>query len=368
MKDRKGIERHDVKDPVHGTALWQITDYPAHNIQPYYDIDSWSPDGRKIVFGAAYEKDVALHEPYMYTNDKGNLLTYDTETGEIEWIAGGLGFNSHTGVFPIWTPDGKHIVCGDTVRSEASNRRLNIFDAASHKLIRREEGLHPRQVSPDGKHILCLGDEGISLYDFASGEHRILYSFPQIIAHLPVYNAARAQLAEVAHTKWNYDGTRFLFRFSFSPGEYIKSLFVADIDGGRLIRINSATPRFHHPSWVPGENRLLLGDWDANGDPHHYLVDYDGRNYQQISKHKLAGHPNFNRARTQIVTDNYKGELGQNILLYDLDKDVVEPLASFTVNFVRSNAHPSWNHDGTQILYHSDHTGYSQLYVIPLGK
>ncbi|MDR1539322.1 MAG: hypothetical protein LBU32_15255 [Clostridiales bacterium] len=370
MKERSGrIEKKIAKDPIFGTTLWQLTDYEAHHIHPYYDIDSWSPDGKKIVFSAAYDKDVAFSDPYMYTPDQGNLLTYDTETDKIEWLADGLGFNSHTGVFPFWTPDGKCIVCGESVKTAAADRSIKIFDAASHKLVKQVDGLHPRQMSPDGTRILCQSDIGVVLYDFATGNQRVLYSFTQIISHLPVYDGSYAEQAVVANLKWNHDGTRFLFRFSFKPGEYMKSLYVGEADGSKLTRLDGPTLKFHHPSWVPRENRILFGDWDANGEPHIFHIDFDGKNCNQISKRHLHGHPIYNPAGTQIITDNYKGEeYGRSILLYDLKSDTVRQIASFTVNFVRSNAHPVWNHDGTQILYHSDHTGHSQLYIIPLAE
>ncbi|MCL2640873.1 MAG: hypothetical protein FWD53_08520, partial [Phycisphaerales bacterium] len=165
--------------------------------------------------------------------------------------------------------------------------------------------------------------------------------------------------------------TKFLMRFSSMPipPELIKHLLVANIDGTGLTRLNTPTQRWHHPSWMPGGNSILFCDRDQNNNDRFHRIDCDNRNLQRITDHPLRGHPIASPNGKYIVTDeNHNKAMGLGIYLLDLAADKYEMLASITVNFKRSNAHPVWNHDSEQILYHSDHTGFSNLYLIDLHE
>jgi Tol biopolymer transport system component len=168
-----------------------------------------------------------------------------------------------------------------------------------------------------------------------------------------------------------------LIRFNFTPGEYMKSLFVASADGTELRRLEGVGHKFHHHSWHPDGNRIIYGDLDEKGEFKLFLIDADGGNRRRVSETRLAGHPSVSPDGRTIVTDNYAGEFpdeskgdvfGDCLLLVDAATGEVEQLAGIRGKMKWLHAHPSWSRDGSQILYHSDHTGMSQIYVMPIDQ
>jgi len=368
MKKRSGVERERVKDPVTGRSIWRLTAVSgAHDIQPYYDIDSWSPDRSKIIFSSAEEgtmRDGSIGGSQAMLSDEGHIYTLDVKTGEIKWLIGNQPYDSHTGCYPIWHPSGRWMLFGSGLRGE-DNLHMIVIDLATMK-SELFKGLRPRQVSPDGKSVLCLCDEGVSLFDFENKTSKIILKFSDCVKLIPEKNPPEGAAWAVQNLKYNQDGTKFIMRFSSIPVT-VKHLMTANIDGTGLLRLDTPSYKWHHHSWLPDRQNILFGDRDANGTPHLYQIGSDNRNLKMVSAHKLAGHPIASPDGKKIVTDDYSNDKKDcGIMLLDLETDRLEKLASFTVNFKRSNAHPVWSHDGTQILYHSDHTGFSNLYLIDL--
>jgi Tol biopolymer transport system component len=337
-----------------------------HDIQPYYDIDSWSPDGGKIIFSSAsqeslYDKGAMLH------SDNGSIYTLDTGTGEVRWVIGGRRWNSHTGCFPIWHPDGQYMLFGS---DDYYQFRMSIVDL---KTMRTEEydGLEPRQISSDGKKVLCLSVDSIRIFDFETRTQKVLIPFERLVDAIPEKAPPEGERWIIRHLKFNKDNSKFLMRFS-TMTESIKHLLVADIDGASVIKMDAVTQagdRWHHPSWLPDGKSILFGHRALDGTNRLYQIGCDNTGRKLVSGHPLGGHPISSPDGRFIVTDDYDStKTNTSILLLDRSADTVEKLASFTVNLKRSNAHPSWNHDGTQILYHSDPGGFSNLYLIDLKE
>jgi len=353
LEQRSGCEKSVVKDPETGRTIWRMTNFKAHDIQPYYDINPWSPDGEKIVFSSAYPDDLVDSGKIMVT-DKGHLFIMDADGSNLEWLTGNGSYNSHTGCFPVWSADGEKII----YHVKAGTCIIDI----STKTKEIIEGVRVRQLSPDGTKIVCGGNEGVIIVALNTFERKTIVSMSDLIDKLPEYDEEKAHNPVAANLKWSPDGTMLILRFSFSPGEYMKSLLVFNADGSDLKRIEAASHRFHHHSWHPDGERILFGDRNEKGEPRLYFVNQDGANKQAVCEKPLGGHPCLNPDGTKIVTDGSK--YGQRVILVDVATGELEQLASYTTNLKRSNAHPVWNQDGTQIMYHSDHTGTSQIYVI----
>jgi Tol biopolymer transport system component len=365
MKNRGGIEREPVKDPVTGRNIWRLTNKAgAHDIQPYYDIDSWSPDGSKIIFSSAAVENLR-DTGAMMVSDEGHIYTLDTKTGEIRWVIGNQHFDSHTGCFPVWHPSGRWMLFGSG-NYEMNDLHMSIIDLETMKSEEYND-LCPRQISPDGSSVLCFSPEGVRLFDFETRTSKVILTFAQCVDIIPEKVPPEGTIWTIRNLKYNQDGTMFILRFSSQP-QVVKYLMVANIDGTGLTKLNTPSHKWHHHSWLPGSRSVLFGD-RVDGVSYLYRIDIDNSNLRLISKHPLAGHPLASPDGRRIVTDENKDtKKGLGIYLLDLVADTVERVASITVNLKRSNAHPVWNHEGTQILYHSDHMGYSNLYLIDLNN
>ncbi len=143
----------------------------------------------------------------------------------------------------------------------------------------------------------------------------------------------------------------------------MKSLFVLNCDGSGLKRMHLVTPAFGHHSWHPAGTHILYCDRSEVGpSPIYYLIDRDGLSRRTLYTKRLGSHPLFNPTGTEIVDFG-----GGWIWRLNVDTGETEKLASYTQNLHSGlHPHPSWSPDGSQVIYHSDHSGTSQIYVIPL--
>ena len=81
MRSRSGIEKELVKDPVTGRSIWRLTNINgAHDIQPYYDIDSWSPDRSKIIFSSAAVESLR-EDGEMMVSERGTSILWMLKQG-----------------------------------------------------------------------------------------------------------------------------------------------------------------------------------------------------------------------------------------------------------------------------------------------
>lgn len=289
-----------------------MTAFPAHDIQPYYDICPWSPDGSKIVFSSAMPDDLTDTGGIMTTR-QGHLFMMDDDGSNIERLVGEAPFDSHTGAFPVWTPDGATVVYGNGMKPSCVHL-LNVGD----RTVRTVEGLQPRQVSPDGTKLLCQSPDGVEVLFMDDLHREVVLTFDRLLDAIPPYDADLASNPTACSLKWSPDGTRFLLRFSFSPGEYMKSLFVASADGSQLRRIDRASTSFHHHSWHPDGERILYGDYDRPDEPRYYFIDREGRERVEITGELILSHPFLNPEATKIISDNYHEKLGHRILEIDV--------------------------------------------------
>ena len=105
---------------------------------------SWSPDGKHIA----------------YTVDDGSgydVATIDVDTGQERILTGQTAV--HT-IFPLWTPDGEHVVfASGIVRADGSGLR-----------IYEDGGCSSMEPSPDGRFVACLTEDRLLLWPVDGGE------------------------------------------------------------------------------------------------------------------------------------------------------------------------------------------------------
>ncbi|MFO7870441.1 MAG: hypothetical protein R6V03_03300 [Kiritimatiellia bacterium] len=372
---RRGCEKTIERDPKTGREIWRMTGFAAHDVHTYYDACSWSPDGSRIAFTSILPGDVVPDK--LDSTPKGVLFVMDADGGNIECARENVAFELHTGCLPIWKDNRTIVHRGKTTDG---SRYTGIVDTGTGK-SRDVPGMLGRFLSPDGSKLICQSEEShtsdkqkaivvdlddLTCRDLVSSDElgeALLETFNRA-DRMPGVDAKRMVNPQVANLKWSPNGSRIMLRFNYMPGQYMKSLFVLNPDGTGLKRLNLVTPRFGHHSWHPdGEHILYCDRNEAGPGSIYYLTDAQGLNRRALHNDMLGSHPLFNPAGTEIVDFG-----GGWIWHLNLKTGDVQKLASYTNNLHPGlHAHPSWSRDGSQIIYHSDHTGTSQIYVIPLN-
>ena len=127
----------------------QLTNFPAR--EPGVDVVSWSPDGQKIAFDALEEPMLAFdvknvnYEIYVMNSDGSNIVNLtDHPKGDL---------------YPSWSPDGRKILFG-TMRDDPFDLILYMMNSDGSGVERfMEDGSYigPAVWSPDSKWIAYFG-------------------------------------------------------------------------------------------------------------------------------------------------------------------------------------------------------------------
>ena len=357
------------KDPQTGREIWRMTDSEYHDIHTYYDINSWNPQGTRIAFSSIHPDDVL--DEKLVTSNKGMLFIMNADGSGRECLAEGTDFSVHTGCLPIWSRSGEkiyYLTDGHTCEIDTETRN-----------IRHIEGLIGRALSPDGCFLACQYSDphkkgvcvvdlsDLSAKDIVSSEsmtETMLDSFNRT-PRMPDIDTGLLDNTQVANIKWSPDAKTLMLRFNYMPDQYMKSIFVFGADGSGLKRLDLVSPYFGHHSWHPDGTHILYCDRNPDGNATlYFLADKEGYGRRVLSRERLGSHPLFNPSGTEIIDFG-----GGAILHLDVESGKSQKVASYTNNLHEGlHPHPSWSPDGTQVIYHSDHTGTSQIYVIPISS
>ncbi len=328
-------------DSSTGAEYVQMTNAPVHSVNLYFEYQSFTPDDRTLLF---LSQRVAMRgAPY-------DLFAADIESKQLRQLSD----DEHPFSSPCSVPDEPRMLYG--VRG-TSIVRMSVDDASDEEVARWEGGraLGVGMMSGDGRVYVAVGTraDGTSTlvrFDLHTGDVRTF------LDGIPSH-----------HLTVNHSGTLVTFTGTLD-GE--TGPVICDIDGGNARFLSfrgfahgtfyGTTDLFQGTLLPPGHGVVI---WDPNGDQ---------------PPEKVAAGPYFWHSgssldgRWIICDTNWPDE---GLLLVDVESGRFGPVVipshrgHASGNPQESHPHPSFDRSGDRIVYASNETGLSQVYVatIPGG-
>jgi len=165
---------------------------------------------------------------------------------------------------------------------------------------------------------------------------------------------------------WSPDGSQIAFSRQ-TPFTADGPLSVIDVDGTNPRQITASDSVNDQPSWSP-DGQLIAFVSDRGGDHDIWAIRPDGTGLTQITDT-----PNLQEANPNWSPDGAR-------IAYDVCQSATFPCAGSTPNYeivtadpdggnvkrltnvAGIDAHPAWSPDGTQIVFRSDRTGWTQIW------
>jgi TolB protein len=158
---------------------------------------------------------------------------------------------------------------------------------------------------------------------------------------------------------WSPDGSKIAF-MSSSQGD--PGIFVADADGGHIVRLSLTRGVSTSPVWNPKTGLQIIFVSDRGGEPVLYQMNSDGSEVQKIAMPDMgyvvdpAWSPNG-----QLLAFSWRRPSG-NFDIYIMDI-VSRQLVELTRDAGR-NERPSWAPDGRHLVFESTRTGTRQIWTM----
>lgn len=254
----------------------RLSNGPVYDFQP-----SWSPDGQKIVFVSLrdgnweiYVMDRDGRNQHNLTNNPG-----DQRTG-VDWE-------------PSWSPDGSQIAFTSFRDGNGEIYVMNPDGANLRKLTSSPvpRGSYQPTWSPDGSKIAFSSwKNGISIDIY------IMNSDGSDVRNLTNHPSEDRYLA------WSPDGQKMAFVSYRCCGDW-PSLFVQEIESGKVKRIPVPFNSPQYPYWTPDRKKILF---NANQrDSQLYIVDLETGEVKTLTRKLMPGyngHPRWFESKFFSVT------------------------------------------------------------------
>ena len=222
-----------------------------------YSNVNWSPDGRRIVFHRALDRQ---WPPVTATFSRD------------------AGFRTvRAGVYPSYSPDGRQLMTNTAYAGQFKNTILIMDPAGTNRRVvfehATQNALAP-VLSPAGDRIAF----GMGAF-FSGGRGGLA-------AHLAVINADGSGLRMLTNGDGNYgfpswspDGQRLVAR---SGAQFSKTLVILDAATGSITPLTSGQHSDNFPAWSPKGDRILFAS-DRHGDWELYTIGIDGRHLTRLT-------------------------------------------------------------------------------------
>ena len=406
-----------------GTNVRQLTSDSAYEIKPV-----WSPDGSRILFVSHRDGGYGLYsmrtdgtdvrqftvsgtdnfDPVWSPDRTRILFTSDRDGDDELFVMNSDGSNERQltdndtdEIGPAWSPDGTRVVFTTVseARYQASVIRLDSDESPPAVELLTGPNIQAWDLawSPDGKHILFIGDSREGRTDL----------------HVMEADGSRVRrltedLANEQGAIWSPDGTQILFvsyhdhqddiflvKSMEEPKTYIiqlqpeglsetprRRIFEPNNTRPTVASINpcSSTTGSHRKdtAWdlvtVPITNNNYndtTGDWSPDGtqivfssfregDREIYVINADGSSERPLTHNEASDiDPNWSPDGEEIL---FSSNRDGNREIYVMNADGSQPRRLTHNESV--DVEPDWSPDGTQILFSSNRDGNREIYVM----
>lgn len=188
----------------------------------------WSPDSQQIAFEVL-----------------GHIYIYDLVTNESKQIT--------TGIMPIWSVDGTHILFLQNLNVYAvSFPDLTINQLTQTSISRTYKNWKPMAWSPDRTQLAFISDtednyEAIYILNVADSK------IMQLTDHTTANEAFQTRLI------WSPDGETILFPCRERYSRYASDLCLVNADGAEQTSLTETPTIFEYPTtWSPDRSRILF--------------------------------------------------------------------------------------------------------------
>ena len=270
----------------------RVSDHPANDLYP-----AWAPNGQWLAYYSDRPNEIGPFPPdTIIYNVSGLYETY-----------------ARDGYTPSWSPDGRTIAAH--FRGEKGNYEIYLMNRRGRDRRPITDNLatdvHPK-FSPDGNKIAFVSDRDyqpeIYLMNADGTDQTRLTNSPSYDLD-PTWSPDGTQIAFISNRLgsfdiylmdsdgsnkinlvhspsidmapvWSPDGSKILF--SSNRNGYF-DLYVIDIDGENLQQLTSSEHHEYYGSWSPKGSRIAFLS-TQRGEPHLFVMNADGSRKRQLTR------------------------------------------------------------------------------------
>lgn len=258
--------------------------------------------------------------------------------------------------YPAWSPDGQTIAFQSNRTGDWEIFSIRVDGTGLRQLTANDgRDAHP-SWSPDGKRIVFASVRNSS--SSTAGRFRLFAMDPDGNNVTQLTD----DLGEDAMPEWSPDGKRIVF-LSDRSGK--REAYLLTVPSGEVKPLTSTIRRRHtevgNPHWS-ADGSTVVFDADYDGTYNFFAVNRDGSGLRQIT-HSPGGSgelffPAYNKngalAYSRLVDKDWK------LFVSQPDSSAGRRLSGSATG---SDFWPSWSPDGKQLVFASNRTGQSEIYL-----